>query len=339
MAETSGRLLLLLSLLQSRREWPGPVLAARLGVSARTMRRDIDQLRELGYSVGVKKGPGGAYRLDPGARLPPLLFDEEQATAIALALQTAPTTVAGLGEAAARALTTIRQVMSPRLRQRLDAMEVTSIWNAWELAGPEVDAEVIRSVGTAVRGREVLRFDYRVDQVAADTGADHERCRVEPHHLVVWGGRWYLVAWDLVRSDWRTFRVDRIEPRSPSGPPFTPRTVPGGDVTEFVTGQLDRGDPPGHWACRGEVLLDAPAALIARWAPGGAIVEELGPGRCRLILGAWSWVGLAALIGTFGCDIEVVGPPELDEACAELARRYAATQGTDGLVPSSALST
>jgi predicted DNA-binding transcriptional regulator YafY len=317
MAETSGRLLLLLSLLQSRRDWPGPALAGRLGVSPRTLRRDIDRLRALGYTVAVKKGPGGAYRLDPGNRLPPLLFDDEQATAIALALQTASSTVSGLEEAAARALTTIGQVMPPRLRRRLDAMEVTSIWNPWALAGPEVDAEVLRAVGAAVRAREVLRFDY----AAADPASGDEHLRVEPHRLAEWGGRWYLVAWDLGSSAWRTFRVDRVRPRTPSGPPFAPREVP--DVAALVTGQLDRGDPPEHWECRGEVLLDAPASLVARWAPGGAVVEELGPERCRLTLGAWSWNGLAAMIGMFECDMEVVGPPELGEACAELARRYA----------------
>ncbi len=319
MAETSGRLLLLLSLLQSRRDWPGPELAERLGVSPRTLRRDIDRLRELGYAVSVRKGPGGAYRLDPGTRLPPLLFDDEQATAIALALQTAPATVSGFAEAAARALTTIRQVMPPRLRKRLDAMEVTSIWNPWGLAGPKVDAEVLRIVGTAVREREVLRFDC----AAVEADAADEHWRVEPHHLAEWGGRWYLVAWDLEGGAWRTFRVDRISPRTPSGPPFTPRTVPGGDVGALVTGHLDRGDPPEHWQCRGEVLLDAPASLVARWAPGGAIVEELGPARCRLTLGAWSWNGLAAMIGMFECDMEVVGPPQLREACAVLAGRYA----------------
>ncbi|MEV0649559.1 WYL domain-containing protein [Phytomonospora sp. NPDC050363] len=317
MAETSGRLLLLLSLLQSRRDWPGPALAERLGVSARTMRRDIDRLRELGYPVSVRKGPGGAYRLDAGARLPPLLFDDDQAVAIALALQTAPTAVAGTGEAASRALATIRQVMPPRLRRRVESMEVTSIWNAWGLAGPEVDSDVIRAVADAVRDHLILRLDY-----ASEEGPRAHR--VEPHNLVEWGGRWFLVAWDLDGGLWRTFRVDRIAPRSPAGPGFVPRAVPGGDVGEFVTGQLDRGDPPDHWPCRGEVLLDAPAALIARWAPGGAVIEELGPGRCRLKLGAWSWVGLAALIGTFDCDIEVAGPPELSAACRELGRRFAA---------------
>ncbi|MFH8350346.1 helix-turn-helix transcriptional regulator [Streptomyces sp. NPDC018045] len=318
MAETAARLLLLLSLFQSRREWPGRVLAERLEVSPRTVRRDIDRLRELGYPVRVTKGPGSAYRLDAGAKIPPLLFDDEQAIAVAVALQTAPSTVAGLGEAADRALATIRQVMPERLRQRVDAVRVTSIDNAWDLAAPPVDSRVLLAVGTAVRHCEVLSFDYAGRP--ADPG---RRLRVEPHHLVMWSGRWYLVAWEVERCRWRTFRADRITPHTPTGRRFTPRELPGADVTAFVVGQFDRGDTPDQWACHGEVILDAPAAVVARWAPGGAVVEEVGPDRCRLGLGAWSWPGLAALIGTFGCDIEVIGPPELTAACEELAHRYA----------------
>ncbi|KOT88714.1 transcriptional regulator [Streptomyces sp. NRRL F-5755] len=316
MAETSARLLLLLSLFQTGRAWPGAVLAERLEVSPRTMRRDIDRLRALGYPVHVTKGPGSAYRLDAGAKVPPLLFDDEQAIAVAVALQTAPATVAGLGEAAARALATVRQVMPARLRQRVDAVRVTSIENAWDLSAPPVDAGVLLALGTAVRNHEVLAFAY--------AGDPSPSIRVEPHHLAMWSGRWYLVAWDLGRSEWRTFRVDRITPYAPTASHFTPRELPGADVTAFVFGQFDRGDVPDQWPCHGEVILDAPAPVVARWAPGGAVVEEVAPGRCRLALGAWSWAGLAALIGTFDCDIEVLGPPELTEACGQLARRYAA---------------
>ncbi|OKH98890.1 transcriptional regulator [Streptomyces sp. CB02923] len=345
MAETSARLLLLLSLFQSRRQWPGTVLAERLEVSPRTVRRDIGRLRELGYPVSVTKGPGSAYRLDAGAKIPPLLFDDEQAIAVAVALQTAPSTVAGLGEAAARALTTVRQVMPQRLQQRVDAVRVTSIDNVWDLAAPPVDSQLLLAVGSAVRHREVLRCDYASSHGPGQadgsgpgraingpgpggTAADPElSLRVEPHHLVMWSGRWYLVAWDLARCGWRTFRVDRITRHTSTGHRFIPKELPGEDVTAFVVGQFDRGDTPGQWACHGEVILDAPAAVVARWAPGGAVVAEVPPNRCRLALGAWSWPGLAALIGTFGCDIEVIGPPELTAACEELAHRYAAAAG------------
>ena len=150
---------------------------------------------------------------------------------------------------------------------------------------------------------------------------------MEPHHLVTWGGRWYLVAWDLDRDDWRTFRADRITPRTPTGPRFTPRELPGGDVAAFVAGRFRGSDGSGDWPCRGEVILDLPAAAVSRYTRDG-VVEELGPDRCRLVLGSWSWPGLAAAIGRFDADIEVVGPAELNDAFAHLARRYANAAST-----------
>ncbi|QUH01258.1 WYL domain-containing protein [Saccharopolyspora erythraea] len=325
MPETSARLLLLLSLLQARREWPTGELAARLEVSRRTVRRDVDRLRDLGYPVHVTRGPGAAYRLDAGSRLPPLLFDDEQAVAVAVALRTAPTTVSGIDEAAARALATIRQVMPARLRHAIDAMRVTPLANPWELAAPRVDSGLLLALGTAVRGGEVLAFDY-LDHSGPGEGRQPAR-RVEPHHLVIWSGRWYLAGWDQGLPGWAAFRVDRIGEPTATGRRFTRRELPGADVAAFVTSQFDRGDVPGHWPCRGEVVLDAPAEVVARWAPGGPVVEALGPDRCRLVLGAWSWTGLAALVGTFAADIEVIGPPELVAACAELSHRYAAAAG------------
>lgn len=326
MPKTSARLLSLLSLLQARRDWPGQLLAERLEVSPRTVRRDVDRLRELGYPVAATKGPDGGYRLDAGAELPPLLFDDEQAVALAVALQTATATGVGIGigEAAARALTTVRQVMPARLRHRVDALRVTAVERAGTRPNPQADPQVLVTLSAAVHVREVLRFDYvPVSQAgAAGEPAVPPPRRVEPHHLVTWGGRWYLVAWDLDRDDWRTFRVDRITPRTPSGPRFTPRELPGGDVSAFVAGRFQGSDGSGQWPCRGEVILDRPAAAVSTYTRDG-IVEELGPDRCRLVLGAWSWRGLAAMIGMFDADIEVIGPPELTDAFAHLARRYA----------------
>ncbi|WP_327085527.1 WYL domain-containing protein [Nonomuraea sp. NBC_01738] len=322
MRQTSARLLLLLSLLQAQRAWSGPALAERLGISARTVRRDIDRLRELGYPVSVTKGPGATYRLSAGSALPPLLFDDDQVIAVSLALQLAPKAVVGFGEAAARALATIRQVMPPRLRSQIDAMRITAIANAWEFPGPSVETTPLIAVGAAVREREVLRFDY-----ASTTAQETDwtpPLRVEPHRLLVWSGRWYLVAWDLDRAEWRVFRVDRIVPRMPTGLRFRPRELPGPDVVAYVKTHLDRGDTVEDWPCQGVAILDVPAAAIAEWVPGGAVVEEIGPERCRLSMGAWSWIGLAALYGTFAADMEVIGPPELVEACAELAARYSA---------------
>ncbi|MET3804230.1 putative DNA-binding transcriptional regulator YafY [Nakamurella sp. UYEF19] len=328
MRETSARLLLLLSLLQARREWAGSTLADRLAVSMRTVRRDVDRLRALGYPVSVTKGPGSSYRLDAGADLPPLLFDDEQAVAVALALQTAPTTVAGIDDAAARALTTIRQVMPARLRHQIDAVEITAVGSTRDPMRPQVDPKVLVAVGTAMRNREVLRFDYASAPDHADARHDVTAFfpprRVEPHHLVMWSARWYLVAWDLDRADWRTFRVDRLTPRFGTGPRFDRRELPADDVGHYVTRQFDRGSTRRRWPCQGFVELDAPATLVARWAPEGATVEETSENTCTLGLGAWSWVGLAALVSTFAADFEVMGPPELAAACVELAERYAA---------------
>ncbi|PVE09187.1 helix-turn-helix transcriptional regulator [Streptomyces scopuliridis] len=331
MPKTSARLLSLLSLLQARRDWPGALLAERLDISPRTVRRDVDRLRELGYPIVAFKGPDGGYRLDAGSELPPLLFDDEQAVALAVALQIATTSGAGIEEAAVRALNTVRQVMPARLRHRIDTLQVTAVERPAIRPNPQVDSGVLMTLSAAVHAREVLRFDY---VPASPPGAtDDDRAeppprRVQPHHLVTWGGRWYLVAWDLDREDWRTFRADRITPRTPTGPRFTPRELPGGNVAAFVAGRFrgsdgsDGSHGSGDWPCRGEVILDLPAAAVSPYTRDG-VVEELGPDRCRLVLGSWSWPGLAAALGRFDAGIEVVGPAELKDAFAHLARRYA----------------
>ncbi len=319
MSETSARLLALLSLLQARRDWPGALLAERLEVSPRTVRRDVDRLRDLGYPVRASKGPDGGYRLDAGAELPPLLFDDDQAIAVAVALQTATTTVTGIEEGALRALATVRQVMPARLRQRVDALQVTTVDRWADSKRTKVDSEHLIAIGTAVRAREVLRFDY------ASPGAPEDEWvpprKVEPHHLVTWGGRWYLVGWDLDRKDWRTFRVDRMQPKTPTGPRFSPRELPEPDVATYISSRFSgRGD----WPCRGEAILQAKASDIARWSGRDSVVEEITPTSCRLILPGWSWTGLAANFGMFECDLEFVGPPELKAAAATLAARYTA---------------
>ncbi|MFI2781125.1 helix-turn-helix transcriptional regulator [Streptomyces sp. ALB3] len=323
MPKTSARLLSLLSLLQARRDWPGQALAERLEVSPRTVRRDVGRLRELGYPVSATKGPDGGYRLDAGAELPPLLFDDDQAVALAVALRTAAATGAGIEEAAARALNTVRQVMPARLRHRVDAVRVTAVEGVGPDPVPQADPRVLVALSAAVHAREVLRFDYTsADPAAGEGPAAPPPRRAQPHHLVTRRGRWYLVAWDLDRDDWRTFRADRIAPRTPTGPRFTPRDVPGGDVAAFVAGRFQGFDGGGDWPCRGEVILDLPASVVSRYSRDG-VVEALGPDRCRLVLGAWSWPGLAATIGRFDAGIQVVGPAELKDAFAHLARRYA----------------
>jgi predicted DNA-binding transcriptional regulator YafY len=317
MADTPARLLTLLSLLQARRDWPGGTLADRLEVSTRTVRRDVDRLRDLGYPVHATKGPDGGYRLEAGADLPPLLFDDEQAIAVAVALQTATTTVTGIEEGALRALATIRQVMPARLRGRVDALQVTAVERGgWDR--PRVDAQHLIAIGSAVRAKEVLRFDYA--SPGAETEEPRPPRRVEPHHLVTWGGRWYLVAWDLGRSDWRTFRVDRMAPKSPTGPRFSRRELPGSDVADYITTQFGGRQ---EWPCQGQVILHAPASLASPWVRGGGFVEALTPERCRVVMGSWSWESLAASLGLFGVDLDIIGPVELREAATRLSERYA----------------
>lgn len=319
MHKTSARLLALLSLLQTPRDWSGEDLAERLGITSRTVRRDIDRLRALDYPITTVKGPAGGYRLQAGTHLPPVLFDDEQAVALAVALQTAAAGTA-VADGAARALATLRQVMPPRLRHRVDLVQITPV-RPPASAGDDapVDAQVLMDLSRAVHAREELRFDYTAGPGPSADGAR----RVQPHHLVTWRHRWYLVAWDLRREDWRTFRVDRIRLRTPTGPRFARRELPGGDVSAFITSRFRGNDgTTTDWPCRGEVILNLPAADVAHYARDGLVVE-LGTQRCRLALGSWSWTGLAAAIGRFDTEIEVVGPPQLAAAFGDLAARYA----------------
>lgn len=305
---TTARLLRLLSLLQTQRDWPGTLLADRLDISHRTVRRDIDRLRDLGYNIRATMGPDGGYRLDAGSELPPLLFDDDQVIALTVALRAATATGAGIEEAALRALTTMRQVMPSRLRHRLDSLQFTALGSPT----PDASPEVLVAISAAIRARQVLQFDY--------VGSPEPR-RVEPLHLVVSQGRWLLVAWDLDRGDWRFFRADRVSPRTPTGPRFTPRPVPGGDVGEFVSARFKGSDAVNAWPCTGTVVLHLPASAVIPFA-GDGTVEDLGPDRCRLEAGSWSWGALAASFGRFDTEMDVVGPPELAAAFAELSRRY-----------------
>lgn len=330
MATPTSRLLRLLSLLQTRRDWPGSVLADRLGISRRTVRRDVDRLREMGYRIEATMGADGGYRLDAGSELPPLLLDDDQVIALAVALQAAPATGAAIDEAAVRALTTVRQVMPSRLRHRLDALTFTAL-----PVGPRsgqadpVAPDVLVAISAAIRAREVLRLDYADPRSDAAAPLGPPR-RVEPHHLVSAHGRWYVVGWDLDRDDWRLFRADRLDLRTPNGPRFAPREVPGGDVAAYVAARF-QGSADGP-PCRGTLVLHRPASDVRPFA-GDGIVEDVGPDRCRLTARSWSWVALAAELNRFDTDVEVVGPPELTQAFARLAARNAATAGTGAAGP------
>lgn len=319
MANPSGRLLTLLSLLQARRDWAGGALADRLGVSPRTVRRDVDRLRELGYPVQTTKGPAGGYRLAPGSDLPPLLFDDDQAVAVAVALQTATVGISGVEEAAVRALATIRQVMPSRLRHRVDALQVLAVPPSGP-PGVAVDPQVLLEVGTCCRDRQVLRFDYTDKEGAASLR------RAEPHRLVSRGRRWYVVAWDLDRADWRTFRVDRMAPRLPAGPRFAPRELLDETVAELV-----RPPQESAWPVRGRVVLQAPAEQVAPWVRAGeGTVTPRDDTSCTVEVGSWSWPALVAWLLMFEAEMEVLGPPELAAALDEVGARVARASARGG---------
>ncbi len=311
-------MLTLLSLLQARRDWPGSLLAGRLAVSERTVRRDVDRLRELGYRIHAVKGPDGGYRLEAGSELPPLLFDDDQVLALTIALQTAAVGGGVLEEAALRALTTVRQVMPSRLRHRMDSVELT----ASPLRRPvPVDPETLVRLGESIRANEVVRFDYGSTEDAAPPR------RAEPLHLATRSGRWYLIAWDLDRDRWATFRVDRIALRSHAGGRFTPRALPGGDPAAFLSARFKGSEDADTWPCWGEAVLAAPAHRVAPFIDDGT-VEPVDPAHCRVRLGSWSWIALAAALGRFDAEVSAVSPPELAQAFAALAQRFSTAAGS-----------
>ncbi|MFE0367903.1 helix-turn-helix transcriptional regulator [Streptomyces tendae] len=313
----ANRTLELLSLLQTQKEWTGDGLAERLGVSPRTVRRDINRLRELGYPVTATKGPSGYYRLSRGARLPPLIVDDEQALAIALSLQTAPASVTGMGDATKRALNSIRELLPPHLAHRLATFSIEQIENAWELAPPQVDPALLAQLSTAAQQRDLVRFSYR------SVGLDAEDSEVlaEPHRLVVWSGRWYLVGYDQQRRSWHAYRLDRIRHLTLTSWRFRERQVPDDDITRFVQNQPDRGDAPESWPCWGTVLMECPAQLVAKWAPGAASFQAIDDRITRIRMGAWSWSALIGFLITFSCRFTVEGPPELVEAARKVMGR------------------
>lgn len=312
MLETSARLLRLLSLFQARRYWSGVELSERLDVTARTLRRDVDRLRSLGYPVNSTAGTGGGYQLGAGATLPPLLLDDDEAVAVAVGLRTAASgTVTGIEEASVRALSKLQQVLPARLRRRVTALHsfILPLANI----GPTVDAEALSVIASACRDYEELRFGY---QSRDGTGSSRQ---VEPHRLVHTGRRWYLVAWDVGRGDWRTFRVDRIEPRLASGQRFTPREPPEGGFAAFVTRSVAY-TPQLHQA---KVTLHVPVETAAeRVPPGAGMLEALDQHTCVLHTGASSLDTLSIYLALIDFDFEVREPPELIERVRWLAERF-----------------
>jgi predicted DNA-binding transcriptional regulator YafY len=309
MLQTSARLLRLLSLLETRRDWAGADLAGRLGVTARTVRSDIGKLRELGYPVEAAPGVQGGYRLGAGAQLPPLLLDDDEAVAVAVGLRTVAG-VAGIGETSVRALAKLEQVLPSRLRHRVRALQTATV--AVPGTGPAVDADVLTAIAAAIRASERLRFDYTSHQRTPS------RRDVEPHRLVSWGRRWYLVAWDTARDDWRTFRVDRMTPKVPNGPRFAPREPPEGDVAQFV----QRSAGAATWRFHARVRLHAPVEHVRARLPIAVDVTPEGPDRCVAEVGSDNAQMLGLYLGMLEVDFEVLDAPELAAELAKTGERF-----------------
>jgi predicted DNA-binding transcriptional regulator YafY len=311
MLETSARLLQLLSLFQAQRYWAGADLAGRLEVTARTLRRDVDRLRSLGYPVNSSSGTAGGYQLGSGATLPPLLLDDDEAVAVAVGLRTAASgTVAGIEEASVRALSKLEQVLPSRLSRRVAALHAFIVPLA--NTGPTVDAGTLSAIAAACRDHEELRFQYH-----SRDGSPSVRA-VEPHRLVHTGRRWYLAAWDTDRNNWRTFRVDRIEGRLTPGARFLPRTPPDGDFAAYVARSVAYAPYP-HQAV---VMVQAAVERVAeRIPPSVGTLEAIDQKTCLLHTGACSLDGLLVYLGMMGFDFEVREPPELAARIRELAAR------------------
>lgn len=311
MLETSARLLALLALLQTRREWSGGELAERLDITTRTVRRDIDKLRELGYPVGATVGVGGGYRLGAGAEMPPLLLDDSEVLAVALGLNEITTgSVTDMAEASAGALTKLRQVMPSRLRHRLDALSLDAVPREQRTS---VSGEVLTEVATACHRTERLRFDYRKND-----GVQSRR-EVEPYRLVRSGLRWYLIGWDLSRTDWRSFRVDRMTPKTPTGPRFTPRELPDGGATGLLTRSLGAVYRKASARVRVHAPLDQVAGVVHdEWGT----IEAGDDQACELTLYSTSLIGIARWLHAFDADFTILDPPALVEECRAVARHH-----------------
>lgn len=311
MPTTAARLLALLGLLQARADWTGPELASRLGVTQRTVRKDVERLRELGYPVDAVRGPGGHYRLGVGSRLPPLLLDEDEAIAVAIGLR-AGTAIQGIEETSARALAKLQHVLPHRLQRRVnalrDAVTAGPENTASNVEDPVVDPALIAEVAASIRDHVELRFDYR-----------GQRRQVEPYRLVSWQRRWYVVARDPRDTSWAPYRLDWVELRTPRGRRFTASPLPGGDYTAFVLREVAFSG----WNVHARIVIDAAAdEVLVRINPTVGVVERIDADHCVLVTGADSIEIIAVYIGMLGLDFHVTDPPALVEHVRLLGDRY-----------------
>ncbi|MFF2215345.1 helix-turn-helix transcriptional regulator [Streptomyces antibioticus] len=323
--DTPARLLQLLSLLQTPREWPGGELADRLRVSRRTVRRDIDRLRELGYPVQATKGSDGGYRLVAGKAMPPLVLDDEEAVAIAVGLRAgAGHALEGVDEASVRALAKLEQVLPARLRHRVSTLQAaTTPLTSGD--GASIAPETLTVIASTVAGQERLRFGYR-----AKDGIESRRL-TEPYRLVSTGRRWYLVAYDLDRGDWRTFRVDRVSDPFATGARFTPRELPTGSAAEYLRRSIHRRPDANEYTY--DVTFAAPAEWVAARLPAWlGRPEDTGDGGdgCRLRASTsdpLEWVAMR--LALLGCEFTVREPAALTECVRELGGRLARAGAPD----------
>lgn len=311
MLETSARLLRLLGLLQVRPEWSGADLAERLGVTVRTLRRDVQRLRDLDYPVHSVPGVAGGYRLGSGRALPPLLLDDDEAIAVVVSLRSAAShTVAGLADASVSALAKLDQVLPARLRERTAALQHATV--ALTGPGPVVDPEQLAALAAACRRHQRLRLSYR-----SRSGSDSRRI-VEPHRLVSTGYRWYLMAFDVEQADWRTFRVDRITDSAEAGGRFVPREPP--DPAAFVA----RAVTSAPYRYQARVLVHAPAHVVAEeFSRTSGVVTDAGADGCLLTTGSDSLGALTFHLAALGADFTVLEPQELIDFIAATAERLA----------------
>ena len=319
MTDPTSRALRLLTLLQGRRDWAGADLADRLGVSLRTLRRDVERLRDLGYPVQAQPGVDGGYRLAAGAALPPLVLDDDEAVALTVGLHTAASgAVAGMAEPSVRALTKVVPVLPARLRRRVDALRAMTVpAPPWSDGGPAVDPQVLVEVAQACRDTGRLTFTYSAP------GGDPAGRLVEPHRLVPLGRRWYLVAYDPARGGWRSFRLDRMTEVAGTGARFAPRPLPAEDAATFVRAGIDRF----RTAYLVEAVVELPAAVardrVGRWAQ----VTEEGAQRCRLRMETDVLDWAALVLGAVRAEFTVQHPAELRPVLADWAARFGRATG------------
>jgi predicted DNA-binding transcriptional regulator YafY len=315
MTDPTHRTLRLLSLMQGRRDWTGSALADRLGVSVRTLRRDVERLRELGYPVEAQPGVDGGYRLAAGASLPPLVLDDDEAVALTLGLQAAAAgAVAGMAESSVRALAKVAPVLPARLRRRVDALRAMTVpAPPWSDGGPAVDPGLLVTIAQACRETQRLTFRY------TRAGGEPTDRLVEPHRLVPLGRRWYLVAYDPSRGDWRSFRVDRMAGAEPTGARFAPRPLPAEDAAAFVRSGIDQFRAPQAV----EALVEAPADLVRDRVGRWARVEDAGRGRSRLTMATDALDWAALVLGAVRAEFTVVAPDELRALVGEWSARFA----------------